>query len=240
MMINTKGCSETACDIYAEVIKRLFTLWGQRVWHLIYEADDQMRCEGIDRIRRQTNRTIDEGAPPPRGYDPASPWTYCMIAAAKNSDWWNEHVTSQAVKWIADGAKGVPQTVEEQLRAVMTPGMVHAAPQVQHIQGNEAVMTKQQRKAANRRANQWQKPEWKGPSVIKHKCKGKGDKGNHGKGQGKGANEKYACHMYNKGYGDCGPSQPGSTCGKGRLHVCMYCKAQDHKGKDCPQKPVGA
>ena len=55
LMIKVQGCTESSLDIYAQNFTRLAALWPHpKVWHLLYEADDQLRCEGLDLIRRRT------------------------------------------------------------------------------------------------------------------------------------------------------------------------------------------
>ena len=70
LMIKVKCISDTACNVYAQRIARLHSLWGDGVWHLIYEADDLLRHEGLDQIRWRVERTIEAGEAPPAGGPP--------------------------------------------------------------------------------------------------------------------------------------------------------------------------
>ncbi len=101
---------------------------GSGTWHLIYEADDKMRSEGIDAIRRRTKMAIARGEATPHHWCEENPWIHCFRMAAHDDKYWDNHVTREAVAWLAKGGRGRPQTVEETLRNYYMPGEVAAEP----------------------------------------------------------------------------------------------------------------
>ena len=110
-----------ALNLYYKHMERLVERWPE-CWHLIYCADDMLRSEHLERIRRRIVTSIAEGHPAPRDWDAASPWTACFVAAVRDKDFWDEHVTQRAMSWMAHGARGVPKAREDELASRMLPG----------------------------------------------------------------------------------------------------------------------
>ena len=81
----TRHVTEFALDIYYKNLAKLMRLWPE-CWHLVYEADDNMRAEHIERIQRKVATDIARGGAPPDHWDPAAPWTACFLLAANDTD----------------------------------------------------------------------------------------------------------------------------------------------------------
>ena len=90
---------------------------------MVYEADDNMRAEHIERIRRKVVTDIARGEPAPDHWDAAHPWTACFVLAANAKEYWDEHVKERAVAWHAHGGHGAPQPAIVAFAAQNLPGI---------------------------------------------------------------------------------------------------------------------
>ena len=61
-------------EAYEARIEKIVRLWSD-AWHLIYTADDLMRAEQIERIRRQLSTAAKAGHPVPLTWNIATPWS---------------------------------------------------------------------------------------------------------------------------------------------------------------------
>ena len=84
-----------ALKTYNRRIAKLVELWPE-CWRIIYQADDLMRSEHMEKIRRKIVREINDGGAKPAYWDENSPWTTVFIAAAGDTTFWDEHVTQLA------------------------------------------------------------------------------------------------------------------------------------------------
>ena len=76
-------------DAYAEHVRSFVTQFGDSAWWLVYRAENRMRCEHMERIRRVLHDRPDHG------YTAARPWNSAFAAAVKDGDFWTrELVTS--------------------------------------------------------------------------------------------------------------------------------------------------
>ena len=83
--------SSAALKAYLLRIESLVNLWPG-AWHLICTADDKCRCEHMQYLHDE----LTFASSPPSGYDPAKPWDYIFFKAAKDTDFWEEHVRHPA------------------------------------------------------------------------------------------------------------------------------------------------
>ncbi|CAK0795538.1 unnamed protein product [Prorocentrum cordatum] len=113
--------ARAALDGNARHIERLSALWPE-AWHLVYMADDKLRCDHIERLRRTVRADLSAGKPAPREWDPAKPWTALFYLATADRDYWNDQVTNPATAWAAKGGKGVPLDPDERLVVRILPG----------------------------------------------------------------------------------------------------------------------
>ena len=68
----TRSVRGWAMDRYYKNLEKLLTKWPL-CWFLIYAADDKMRSEHMERIRRRIAQSIAQGGAPPRDWDPDHP-----------------------------------------------------------------------------------------------------------------------------------------------------------------------
>ena len=69
---------DTALPAYQQCMERLALQWPE-AGHLGAFADDKVRNDGFERVRRSTEASIASGAPPPPLWDAANPWTAVML-----------------------------------------------------------------------------------------------------------------------------------------------------------------
>ena len=77
-----------ALKTYNRRIAKLVELWPE-CWHIIYQADDLMRSEHMEKIRRKIAREVNEGGTKPAYWDENAPWTTVFIAAAADTTFWD-------------------------------------------------------------------------------------------------------------------------------------------------------
>ncbi|CAE7838251.1 unnamed protein product [Symbiodinium sp. CCMP2592] len=83
-------------DAYAEHVRSYVTQFSDNCWWLIYRAENRLRCEHLERIRRTlTDR-------PEFGFTSARPWNACFAAAVRDSDFWTRELITPATLCGAD------------------------------------------------------------------------------------------------------------------------------------------
>ena len=70
-------------------------------WWIVALADLRMRSEHFERVRRRCAREHEERtrAGLPSGFNPQSPWDYVLREAARDNDFWREHVEKKALQF---------------------------------------------------------------------------------------------------------------------------------------------
>lgn len=82
-------------DAYSEYVRGQVTQFGEEAWWLIYRADNRMRSEHLERVRRNLR------AAPAFGYSEITPWSACYCAAVKEADFWLRELATPATLWLA-------------------------------------------------------------------------------------------------------------------------------------------
>eukprot|EP00438_Fugacium_kawagutii_P018420 Skav227177 [mRNA] locus=scaffold1396:139548:146739:+ [translate_table: standard] len=118
--------SISALEIYARTIEKLNTQWPS-CWGLIYAADDALRAERFDKLRRHFIAESAFGRQVPRDWDPVHPWSCVMIYAARDDTYWSEKVHIPASAWVAAGSKGKPAVATEAAVRANVPGLQDAS-----------------------------------------------------------------------------------------------------------------
>ena len=235
--------SDAALDAYAKNIKKLVKTWPA-AWHLIVQADDEMRATYFERIRRRLAAdTVRTGSCRQPDWSASAPWTAVLFEAALDNDFWDEHVRHPAAAWMAAGGRGTPLAAEERMARDHMAGISgttrsHAAIETH----SEPIMTKAKkrrlRQAAAAAGNAWVAAP---PPPGKAAGKGAGkDQQGKGKGKGKGKNKtdqqgKQICYSWNNRSGACAAAADGAECAHGRAHKCQVCLSPSHRAVDCPQ-----
>jgi hypothetical protein len=120
-MLMIRAALDYSMELYYKNLEKLLKRWPE-CWHLIYVADDKMRSEHLEKIRRRISAAVGRGEAPPRNWDALNPWTACFEEASKDKVFWDDNVSDIAVSWMAHGARGAPKSNEEQLAGQIMPG----------------------------------------------------------------------------------------------------------------------
>eukprot|EP00913_Durusdinium_trenchii_P033134 g31021.t2 len=77
-------------------------------WHLIMKAEDKCRSEMFERYRRHlTKAAADNRLPMGLDFQPNQPWIGVFTYAARNREFWDEHVIGPATMFIARGGRNM-------------------------------------------------------------------------------------------------------------------------------------
>ena len=86
---------------YFEAFKELCQEFPE-CWHLLMPAEDRMRAERFEHIRRNLQRAHNEGKVPlDVDFNPATPWDGVFQAAALDHQYWDANVRRPAVAFLA-------------------------------------------------------------------------------------------------------------------------------------------
>eukprot|EP00435_Cladocopium_sp_Y103_P022756 s3386_g5.t1 len=104
-MTPKKVITSAALEEYYDRIVKLSTDFPE-TWHLIMRAEDKCRSEMMERYRRQLTKAALEGRLPMNlDYDGTQPWIGVFTYAARNSEYWDEHVIKPSTIFIARGGR---------------------------------------------------------------------------------------------------------------------------------------
>jgi len=232
----TRHVMNWALNKYHRNLEQLVRLWPH-CWYLIYAADDYMRSEQMERIRRRISASVADGKPPPRDWDENAPWTAVFSEAADDTKFWDQHVTVRAASWMAHGARGAPTAPDEEFAQLNLPGGIQTVRPLTATPkrgagaggGAAAAPKSSSKKRRNRNRNNQQGGGAAAPgSGAAPKGGGKAPSGwppkkGGNKGGGKGVDPESSCFGFSKGFGPCMGSEPGSKCASGRTHKCHLC-----------------
>ena len=239
--------AECALTRYSKRIERLSLCWPE-AWHLIALADDKMRAEGLERIRRRIETSIANGSPAPQQWSAAKPWTSAFLVAADDDQFWNEQVRDLAASWIARGGRGALLAPDEQIAAknmremggkdalhVPTEPPASAAAKDRpwgEGKSRGAMQRKRKREQPTMPQAKWgDKGASPKGSVAANWASRKG--GDKGKGKGKSSKDatgKEICYSWGFRQGACKGDNP---CPNNRAHCCQWCLSTQHRTMDC-------
>jgi uncharacterized membrane protein YgcG len=246
IMRTLEAASSSRLERYYEHIHALNdkygNLGGVSTWWLIALADQRMRSERMEKIRRKIDAEADELSA--RGVvqgASAKPWDIVFLEAAEDHQFWYAEVAEKAMLYV-NHIKGAPSLLDEGHHVWQAGGVV-AAPKAKALSaGAKARAAKQAARAAgggkggggggagNGDGKGGGGKYGGGPKGGGHYDDGKGKKGPKGKGgkAGKGKGKQHEdCYIYNRDVGGC--SEP---CPNGRRHQCEYCGGA-HPGTQC-------
>ena len=97
-----RAATATRLLIYQNKIQKLNEAYGHVCWWLVAQADQRMRSEHLERIRRRAEEeraaAIASGSTHP--FDPTVPWDYCLKAAAADRHFWEEELDRKCMLYI--------------------------------------------------------------------------------------------------------------------------------------------
>ena len=128
LMLQIVSCA--ALEAYERRIEKMVKLWGD-AWHLIYQADDWMRAEILEKIRRQLQANVTAGHPVPKCWapnEPTHPWSAAFFFAAHDNEFWDDNVVHPATSWRSSGRRGALLSQEEELIGTSSSSSHRAKP----------------------------------------------------------------------------------------------------------------
>ena len=78
-------------DLYGELIREFHSTYGQPCWYLVYQADNRMRHEQMERLR--TRYVIDHKSAPLN-------WGEVYLLAVRDREFWNAEVRDKALLYL--------------------------------------------------------------------------------------------------------------------------------------------
>ena len=205
-------------------------------WHLLMAAEDRMRGERFDHLRRQLTRAHQQGKTPVDvDYDPAVPWDGVFQAAAVDTAFWDANVRRPAIAFIArmghqpqpalepisEGARASISNVETAVGAKATPGPVSPRPK------------KRKRKAEEEASKQRGKGGGKTSTSVDEKFTNKEHPKKWGGLYHSTQDGKELCYGWAKG---SSPDSCSDPCPNGRAHRCQICLGP-HQNRECTKQP---
>ena len=110
-----------ALEEYSDRIAKLNAEFPE-TWHLVMQAEDRCWGEMFERYRRLLTKAAAVGRLPMAiDFDVATPWTGVFIYAARDIDFWNEHVVRPAQNFIARGRRCMSQQRAEEVNLPRGP-----------------------------------------------------------------------------------------------------------------------
>lgn len=207
-------------------------------WHLLMPAEDRMRGERFEHLRRNLARAHAAGkVPVDIEYDPARPWDGVFQAAARDHQYWDANVRRRAVVFLAR-AGSAPQPALEP----MSEGAKASIRNIETAMGATASQPEVKKRKKRKRPK-----EGKGGSgdtdskeekdtPVNKKLVDKQNNREHPKKWGgmfhTTQEGKPVCYAFAKG---STPDACPGNCKNGRAHKCMLCLG-NHQNKDCPKK----
>lgn len=240
LMLNI--CTLASLTNYERFIERLTTQWPM-CWGLIAQADDKMRAEGFERLRRRVLTASTLGRQIPINWDPARPWTAVLDMSVQDVEYWAENVHHPAAAWLASGSRGKPIVASEVALHAHLPGGADLMVESTGDEGKRRTQANKDRRAARKRRliedrEELKKLRGSHASGTNHETKGnQGGKGQ-SKGKTKDQSGKPLCFAWSAGNSPCGHLSPGAEClgSVKRIHKCRICLSPSHQEAKCTSK----
>ena len=230
-----QAASHTRLLMYQGRIQKLNDAYGHVCWWLVAQADQRMRGEHLERIRRRAEEerasALAAGAPHPFG--PEKPWDYCFKAAAADRSFWEEELDRKCMLLI---------THLKSQRQLMDNGHV-----VDFVGSNAGLRSNElQGKRGRADSGQGQASRARQPAkqLTKKAAKDGGGKGGKagGKGRAKQPDGRWRvsesgveiCYLWSHSEAGC-----ADVCANSRAHICEWCRSAKHRSVGCPNKPSG-
>ena len=208
-------------------------------WHLLMPAEDRMRGERFEHLRRGLARAHAAGKVPVEiNYDPARPWDGVFQAAALDHQYWDSNVRRPAVAFLAR-SRSTPQPALEPI----SEGAKDSLRNVEKALGADppvkgpAVKKKRKKSKKTRSRGGSADSESKEPpkKKVATALEDKRNNRDHPKKWGglfhTTPEGKALCYAFAKG---TTPEACPGQCKNGRAHKCQHCLG-NHQNKDCPK-----
>lgn len=207
----------SALEVYGRAVEKLVAQWPT-CWGLIYAADDALRAEKFDKLRRHFIAEAAFGRQVPRDWDERQPWSCVMIYAARDDGYWSEKVHVPASAWVAAGSKGKPVVATEAAVRANVPGLRDSVENVTEANQDQ----REAKRQSNRDKRVLKRLKFKQDLIelrsyrqMKSQDAGKGggkDSGGKGKGKTKDQAGNQLRFAWASGQGACAKVPPGGDC----------------------------
>ena len=236
------AATQTRLTIYAKKIEKFNETYGALCWWLIAQADQRMRSEQMERIRRrlELEKQTATAAGSTHPLDDTVPWDLCFKEAAGDARYWDEELHAKAVLYITH-IKSKHQLTDpgHGLGAQNSgPSGLAGGSQSHQGEGQHAKRKKQSHGGRGGRGSGHKSDSRSASQAPSGSSKG------YGKNKGKAkqvdgrfrvdASGNEICWSWNKSESGC-----AEVCAAGRAHVCEWCRSSKHRSFQCPQKPPG-
>lgn len=246
IMRTLEAASSSRLERYYEHVHALNekygNLGGVSTWWLIALADQRMRSERMEKIRRKIDAETDDLLARGIVQEPSTrPWDVVFFEAAEDHQFWYAEVAEKAMLYV-NHIKEAPSLWDEGHHVWQAGGIIAPKAKAKSA-GAKARAAKQAARAAGGGRGGGGGGGGKGDGKFGggkngggakggggHDVDGKGKKGPKGKGarDGKGKGKQNEdCYIYNRDVGGC--TEP---CPNGRRHQCEYCGGA-HPGTEC-------
>ena len=232
-----RAATATRLLIYQNKIQKLNEAYGHVCWWLVAQADQRMRSEHLERIRRRVEEeraaAVASGTTHP--FDPSMPWDYCLKAAAADRCFWEEELDRKCMLYI---------THLKSQKQLTDAG--HGAELASDARGGAGSSLRRVPTATRKRAYGGSDDQGGGGHGPGVRGRGRGRGGKGAKSQGKGSARmpdgrwrvdekgKEICWTWNHSEEGC-----SEICPNARSHVCEWCRSFKHRSIKCHQKPRG-
>ena len=220
ILVALGAASRARLERYRDKVVALTAKYGTirgESWWIIAVADQRMRSERMERIRRELEAAVAEGRTgDAMGFDPKAPWDAVFLKASTDSEYWQSEVVEVALLY----ASRVKEKEE-----LVDPGhhvRVSGETGEEKGRGDGAAATLHNRPGRRERGRKAKQELEKSRAAADEKGQGKG-----GKGKSKGKKAQF-CFAWNRDAAGC-----PNPCPNGRVHMCERCGSAEHKGKDC-------
>jgi hypothetical protein len=99
-MLLLEACEAEILDLYASNIRALAARYGRECWFIVYTADQRMRAERWEKLRREADRA-HAADPVNSKFDPSRPWNTIVQQSRSDADFWTQNVREPAALFLA-------------------------------------------------------------------------------------------------------------------------------------------
>jgi hypothetical protein len=234
------AATQTRLTIYAKKIEKFNETYGALCWWLITQADQRMRSEQMERIRRrlELEKQTATAAGSTHPLDDTVPWDLCFEEAAGDARYWDEELHAKAVLYITHIKSKHQLTDPGHGMGTESSARAGSAGGSHQGEGQHAKRKKQSHGGRGGRGSGHKSDSRSASQAPSGSSKG------YGKNKGKAkqvdgrfrvdASGNEICWSWNKSESGC-----AEVCAAGRAHVCEWCRSSKHRSFQCPQKPPG-
>ena len=233
ILVALGAASRARLERYRDKVVALANKYGQirgGSWWIIALADQRMRSERMERIRRELEAAAFDGRlADAGGLDRERPWDAVFLRAAQDHEFWQAEVVEVSLLYAAKVKDRAELT--DPGHHVWVAGEAKRTDAVSEAQGRQEAASATRSRARRDREKRKHTPA---AEAVDKRATGSAEDAGNGKGgkaKGKGKSRIQVCYAWNRDAAGC-----PNPCPNGRAHVCEACGSVDHKGKACPAR----